>query len=517
MAGKFGTTEPARFTPPLRELTAETTRGFEFAQFCQTVLGIELYPWQKWLANHALELLEDGTYRYQKVLVVVSRQNGKTMLAACLAAWWLFMDYAREPGKRADEFVVLGAAQNLNIAEKPFMQVRKWCDPKPSTVEEKAWTVPALAAETLRVRKTNGNQAILTRAGCRYMARDGGNARGETAARVLLDELREQKRETVWNAVEAFPQTFANGQIWAISSGAASDSVVMKRQLKVSREQAALAAEHGDAYLDQPDADPALGLFEWAAPDGCDPLDEDAILAANPSIGYSNITVDAVRSKYRTMNETAYRAEFLCQTVEAKAKPYIDPAVFRECIARPDSYSIAPNERTVWAVDTSADRKYTSIAGAVMCEDGVPLVALVREPRLGMMWLPEEMANLAREASQFEVMVRERGCPAMEFRQPLEDYGLQVRPVQGSWLGVATGQLKDAIVEGRVRFADQAPVAEAIAGGITRKFGDTDAWNLSGSPVDISPLIACTLALYGLSNPVDVPLSAYEERSFISI
>ena len=513
----YGQEIPRVFTRPLVELTPQTSRGFEFIEFCRRILGVELYPWQKWLAIHALELAADGGYRYSRILVIVSRQNGKTLLASCLSAYWLYFDYAREPGKTPAEFTVLGAAQNLNIAEKPFEQVQAWADPKPLSEEEKARANPVLAARTLRIRRVNGNRAIETRAGCRYIARDGANARGETAARVILDEVREQKTWRVWKAVEAFPQTFRNGQIWAISSGGEADSIVMKTLREQIGEQVELAEREGADYPDHDKADPTLGLFEWSAPDDCDPLDEAAILQANPSIGHSAITVASIRSKYRTQPELEYRTEYLAQTVEAKTTPFIDPRDFRECVVAEGTYSIAAGERVVFAVDTSVDRLRSCIAAAVMCDDGIPLVALQTPPRLGMMWLPDEIEAMARDSGHSEVMVQERGCPAMEFRQPMADKGLQVRAVPGSWFGIATGRMRDAIRDRRVRFVKQEPLELAIAAGITKRYGETDAWDRRGSAVDIAPLVACTLALYGLENPVDVPLSAYADHGLLII
>jgi hypothetical protein len=76
--GILGRTEPRVFTPPLRELTPETSAGFSVVQFAEEILGIELLPWQRWFLIHALELRPDGKFRFRKVLCLVARQNGKT-------------------------------------------------------------------------------------------------------------------------------------------------------------------------------------------------------------------------------------------------------------------------------------------------------------------------------------------------------------------------------------------------------------------------------------------------------
>ena len=55
-AEEKGYAEPRIWTKPLRELTPETSLGFEVIDYAREVLHVELRPWQKWLLIHALEL-----------------------------------------------------------------------------------------------------------------------------------------------------------------------------------------------------------------------------------------------------------------------------------------------------------------------------------------------------------------------------------------------------------------------------------------------------------------------------
>mgnify|MGYP003588544010 CR=1 FL=1 len=84
-----GFTEPRIWTKPLRELTPNTSRGFECIAFAENVLRVKLLPWQRWLLVALLELKPDGTLRFRKALVIVARQSGKTLMAAVLAAFFL--------------------------------------------------------------------------------------------------------------------------------------------------------------------------------------------------------------------------------------------------------------------------------------------------------------------------------------------------------------------------------------------------------------------------------------------
>ena len=50
----MGKTEPRIYTPPLRELTPETSIGFAACEYARTILKKNLYPWQEWALIHLL-------------------------------------------------------------------------------------------------------------------------------------------------------------------------------------------------------------------------------------------------------------------------------------------------------------------------------------------------------------------------------------------------------------------------------------------------------------------------------
>jgi hypothetical protein len=99
----MGVTEPRYGTPPRRKLTPATSRGFACIAWAKRI-GINLYPWQELALIRALELNEDGTYRFRVVLVLVSRQNGKTTLVKVLTLWRMLEDQAR---------LVVGTSTNM--------------------------------------------------------------------------------------------------------------------------------------------------------------------------------------------------------------------------------------------------------------------------------------------------------------------------------------------------------------------------------------------------------------------
>lgn len=163
-----GFTVPRVFTKPLAvgvpglcgcgcALSPETSRGFEAVAFAEQFLKVTLYPWERWLLIHLLELNPDGTLRFRKALVIVARQNGKTLIAAVLAAFFLYVDSVRWPQFiNPRQFVVVGAAQKLDIAMKPWTQVRQWGGPDDPRIGIAHDRVPVLQAATRMPRTANG-------------------------------------------------------------------------------------------------------------------------------------------------------------------------------------------------------------------------------------------------------------------------------------------------------------------------------------------------------------------------
>ena len=500
----MGRTEPRIFTKPLRELTPETSRGFEVIKFALVFLGVDLYPWQKFLLIHALEILPDGQYRFKRVIVLVARQQGKTTLASVLAAWWLFVDSKRNPDMVPPvKFKVVGVAQNLDIAREPWAAVKMWCDPEPNTDEERELALPALQNATAKVSDTNGKEGIYARSRAHYEIRAAANARGKPAARVLMDEMREQKTWTAWNAVSQTLKSFWSGQMWGISNAGDSSAVVLRTQRDAGLESIAEWEEYVEAGVMSAEDfanshDVTLGLFEWSAPDGCALDDVEGILQANPSIGHGAMTVQSALSDIRGMTEAGYRTEVLCQWVVADVDSFIDVKEYRLRAVPVDEISIPKGSRTVWGVDVSHDRKTTWLSAAVFTEDGRPFTT-VRLSRAGMMWLPEYLAELAEASGQREVAVNAKGCHAMEFIEPLKKLGLTVHEFDGPKYAIATGRFRDAVRDEKLVVIAQPDIDLAVQGGVVVPYADNMAWSRPKSlPIDIAGLIAETIALYAL-------------------
>lgn len=498
-----GFTEPLQYTPPLRELTPETTLGYEFIDFVRNVLHESPYPWQEWLALHALELNGDGSLRFGTVLAAMGRQNGKSKFVEWLAQWWLYIESERHPDKiNPRDFMVVGVAQVLDIAKKPYSRVVERVDPKPQTAALSKRADPAFQELTDKISRRNGDEAIICKNGASYLPRAALNARGLTSARTIFDELREQKTEDGWAAVEPLGENVWGSQLWAISSAGDWRSKPLKTLYDEGVEHVAdwkAQVETGSVSVEEFRAanDVSLGFFWWGDPDNTCALDDErAILAANPTIGYGASTVQKVRSKIGKMSESKYRQEYLNQWFTADVTTCVDIAKWRRGIDK--TSGIPEGGRVTVGIDTSADRETTYIAVAGLRDDGMPHVETIAR-RDGMMWVPDYMRRLRKAWPEIhEVAVQSKGCPAVDFIDPLTQDGWEVCSIEGFRLGASFGRFHDRINEGKLRHPPQPAVEQQVSGAVSRHLGEVEVWDRTGSVTQISGLVAECNALYVL-------------------
>lgn len=528
MAKLYGRETPRLWTRPLRPLTPETSLGFEVIEFALVVLGVDLYPWQKWLLIHALELREDGTYRFRRVIVLVGRQNGKTTLASVLAAWWLYVDSARNPERIPPfKFKVVGVAQNLDIAKEPWSAVKLWCDPDPETAEEAELGIEALVQATAKVRDANGSIAITARSRAHYEIRAAKNARGKPAAKILMDEMREQRDWSAWNAVSQTTKSFWNGMLVGFSNAGDAGSVVLWHQRNAALLDLITAGVHVPDYVEEGIADAeayangetatsgladeSLGIFEWSAAPGCAKNDVEAILQSNPSIGHGSMTIEICLADIGGMTDSGYRTEVLCQWVTSRVEPYLDPSDWEKAaepvaldadgaVARPGSM-IAVDSRMVLGIDVFREKRLTrtSMVVAGYRTDGRVHLEVIAQ-RTGMTWVVKHAKAVRAKTGITQVALQTKGCDAADLVALLGDAGFTIVDISASTLLTAAGRIADRLREDKIRHRGQGPLDLAAANGATKSLGGMPVWDRDATPVDVAPIVAATYALVGLES-----------------
>jgi hypothetical protein len=498
-SGRLGSELPRIFTPPLRELTPQTSAGFRCIDFAEQVLEVNLIPWQRWLLIHALELLEDGTFRFRTVVVLIARQNGKSTLARILA---LFFMYVRAAS------LVIGTAQNLDIAEEVWQGA-----------VDIAEDVAELADEIERVVRVNGKKALELRSGERYkvQAANRRGGRGLSGDLVIMDELREHQSWDSWSAVTKTTLARMLAQIWALSNAGDVASIVLAHLRRMAH--ASLGDPDGinrdlptvveiEVPADLEDVpDDSLGIFEWSAPPGCAIEDRDGWANANPSLGYT-ITERAIASAMRTDPEWVFRTEVLCQWSAGTLEGPFPPGKWDDCLDT--SSSIANATVLGVGVDVSADRSMTHIALAGYNQAGRIHVEIVAS-RYGTEWVTDYLTAGADVRNFCGIALQSRSAPCSPLVDELAAADLPVLEWQGPDMTAGTGKFYDLVRNSELVHLQQQVLDVAAATAVTKPAGDAWLWNRKQSPTDIAPLVAATAAVWALLNkPVEV-VSAYEE------
>ena len=86
-----GRVEPTTVTLPLRDdlwTNPDASWGYDFIDFCAEI-GWPLREWQRRLAIRLGELFPNGSPRYRKAIILIARQNGKTLFTRLLISIFL--------------------------------------------------------------------------------------------------------------------------------------------------------------------------------------------------------------------------------------------------------------------------------------------------------------------------------------------------------------------------------------------------------------------------------------------
>ncbi|PZE23864.1 hypothetical protein [Curtobacterium sp. MCBD17_028] len=545
---RYGKAVPRLWTPSLRELTPETSLGFDVINFARDVLRQDLLPWQRWLAIHMLELRVDGSLRFRKAIVLVARQNGKSTFMQILALYMMIAEAWP---------LTLGTAQDLGTAEEVWEDVV-------STLDDD----PELAGFVKKVTKVNGKKSLLLTTGERYLVKAANRraGRGLRGNLVILDELREQQTWAAWAAISKTTNAQRLALVVGISNAGDITSVVLwylrlrahralgdpdgidvegdllaaatpgnveaaiespyleKFDVDVEGEDDGEDDEFYDDELDEnpfddeDDDDVSLGLFEWSAAPNLDRMDKDGWAQANPSLGHV-MEIRAIASDAKDDPEWVFRTEVLCQWANTSLSGPFPAGSWERGqnhpVVRPDgSYALDDSDRIVGQFDVcieqTADRSMYSLIACGKRPDGVDQVELIAY-RSGSDWIADFLLHDERCRGRVRrVTGQTRGAPvsafmadlADKYANPADPWMLEVVPWLGADLTIACAILSDAVVgtpekpEPTVRHNVQ-PILDTAAGtAVVKQLSGGWVVDRDNSPADAAPLMGAAGALW---------------------
>ena len=347
-------------------LTADTSDGFDHVDYAATALVRPMLPWQRHALIHGGELLPDGRPRFRIVLGIVARQNGKTEVPVVQAPFWLLVDKYR---------LVLGTSTKLEYAKDTWDKTRLLLTDSPALLDmmgHPRWYVRGNNLTDMWTADERGHYRIAA-------ANDEGG-RSLTIDRGVADELRQHHDYSAWNAMEP-AASHEWSQIWAWSNAGDDKSVVLNdlRGAAVTFIEWTRVTPDWRRRLDEAPGDYRLGLLEWSAPDDADPEDVDALLQANPRVGYGrnleDLLLEARRAKAKGGEAlTGFKTEKMCIRVP-HLQPAIDPVKWRE--GRVPGVLSSVRSRVVLCVDVSLDGQHASAVAAARLPSGQVRVEVV--------------------------------------------------------------------------------------------------------------------------------------------
>lgn len=466
-------------SPPVERLGAQSPRLLHVPEFVSStgseavelaaMAGLELDPWQVFVLENALGERADGSWAAFEVGVEVPRQNGKGGILEARELAGLFL---------LGERLIVHSAHEFPTAEAALERMAVLIE-----------SCPDFDRRVKSIKRSHGQEGIYLKGGqaLRYRTRTKGGGRGLSADCVVLDEAMHLP-DAVLSALFPTLSARANPQLWY--TGSAVDQATMDNGLVFARIRARGMA--GD--------DPRLAYFGWSpALNGPDEVD-NAIAAdpriwaeANPALGI-RITEEYIAGEQRSMSPRGFAVERLgvgdWPAIDADGARLISSVTW-------DALTTGFERRdgsVALAFDVTPDRSMASVGLAAAGERPLPIELADR--RRGTNWVAERVAELTRERDVVAVLADGAG-PAASLVPALRDLGVEVTLVTAREHAQACGTFFDAAMEAELTHDGSSDLAAALAGAVTRPLGDAWAWSRRSSSVDISPLVACTLAHWG--------------------
>lgn len=256
-----GDWHPARYTETLTGTEDFDTDGDKLLAFVEkywTSDGqpLDLDDWQRWLIRRILEKYPAdwpvahlrGQLRYRQVLVSMGRQNGKSLVAAIFAIYFLVL-HVRGPR-------VLSLASTEKQAKIVYDRVAAGVRNNPAL------------AKVIKPTKTAGISLINATGFYQTMSAKEDALQGEPASGAIYDELHLGKK-AIWDALVLAQRAQRNPLLVGITTAGDDSSDLLIRLY--TEAEAAIAGN-----------DERFGAFIWEAPD--DTLTEAGVIAANPSL-----------------------------------------------------------------------------------------------------------------------------------------------------------------------------------------------------------------------------------------
>jgi hypothetical protein len=354
-----------------------------------------------------------------------------------------------------------------------------------------------------------GQQRIETKHGViQYRTRTKGGGRGlDDISRLVIDEAQHAEREQLASAT---PILMANPNPQTNFVGTGGIDGMSEWWWDVRRR--ALSGDAGEfGYLGHT-AEVLTADMDMTDRPTVDALDRDLWIMANPALAAGRGDMGFLEEQLRNLGPHLFAREHLGVWDNPPAGAEGAVIALDVWSALEDKASEAVG-RVVLALDVTPrgnGPQWATVAAAGRRDDGIIHVESVMH-RPGTSWVVGEVPDLMRRAGCDSIRIEKSG-PASSLILGLAEVGVVVDEVSTADHARATGQFIDAVSSASLRHLGQQSLRSAVVAAKLRATGDADLWARRSSKMDITPLVAATLALGGVPETAEakplVPLFA---------
>jgi hypothetical protein len=452
-------------------------------------LDLPLMPWQRQVAEVGCELdPATGLPAYREVRVTVPRQSGKTML---FLSWQINRCVSRR--WRHPQRSVFTAQTGKDARDK-------WLDELfPLIRNSRIRTLVASKGSRLEINEGMGNESIRFRTGSliRLLSTSTTSGHSKTLHQAVMDEVWHDTDDRREQGLRPAMITMADAQLLVCSTAGTDASIVLNRKVDTGR--AAVEADVGAG----------VAYFEWSAADDWDPYDDDSFFGFHPALcpdppcrcapagerWRHTITIEAIRAERGAMELPEFCRAYGNRKPDGRLASW--QVIKEQQWFALQSAGLRVEDPVALAVDVTPDRTWSAIAAAGRRVGGGRAVEVL-EHRPGTGWVTERLGELVKKHKPCVVVTSDRALADAADEKELEVY----RAGSGD-LASAASMLYDGVAGSApdVWHLPDVELTGAVAGATKRQLGDGWAWDRRSVSVNICPLVACSLALWGLATP----------------
>lgn len=451
-------------------------------------LGQQLMPWQRLVADVGCEIdPATGLPAYREVRVTVPRQSGKTTLFLswqinrCVSKRW------RHPQRS-----VFTAQTGKDARDK-------WLDELfPLIRNSRIRPLVATKGSRLEINEGMGNESIRFKTGSliRLLSTSTSSGHSKTLHQAVMDEVWHDTDDRREQGLRPAMITMPDAQLLVCSTAGTDASVILNRKVETGR--AAVAADVGSG----------VAYFEYSAPDDWDPYDDDSFYAFHPALcpdppcrcapagerWRHTITIEAIRAERDAMELPEFCRAYGNRKPDNKMSSWqVIPEAAWLAMQSPRVELADP---VALGVDVTPDRTWSAIAAAGWAGTGRAVEVLEHRPGTG--WVVDRLSKLVEKHRPCVVVTSDRALA-----DAAEQADLTVYRAGSGDLASAASMLFDGVAGTApdVHHLPDDELTAAVAGATKRQLGDGWAWDRRSVSVNICPLVACSLALWGLGTP----------------